>query len=186
MRYQFQTTVVEALVGDLTDQDVDAIVNAANRQLVGGGGVDGAVHARGGPAIMQELDRIRAEQGGCPTGQAVITTGGQLKARYVIHAVGPIYHGRTADAELLATCYSNSLALATARNLASVAFASISTGVYGYPIAQAAPIAVNTVLANLGRCNFREIRFVLFSRHDYQVYQAILETRKDLKVIDRD
>lgn len=172
MAFRYGNTLIRLVQGDITTQDTDALVNAANSRLVGGGGVDGAIHARGGPAIMAELNVIRQRQGGCPTGEAVITTGGQLSASYVIHTVGPIYRGREDDAVKLAACYKNSLAVAAAHGIASLSFPSISTGVYGYPIKDAAPLALTTVWDELGHYNFAEIRFVLFSQQDYQVYAA--------------
>jgi O-acetyl-ADP-ribose deacetylase len=178
-------TLIRVEVGDITVQDTDGIVNAANSRLAGGGGVDGAIHAKGGPAIMKELDVIRKIQGGCPPGQAVITTGGRLKARYVIHTVGPIYSGRPDDAKVLASCYQSSLKLAHSNGLKSLAFPSISTGAYGYPIEQAAAIAVDTVLAELAGYDFSEIRFNLFSARDYEVYRAALSLDRDgLTVIE--
>jgi O-acetyl-ADP-ribose deacetylase (regulator of RNase III) len=183
---KYQDTMIIARQGDLTTEDADAIVNAANSRLAGGGGVDGAVHAKGGPAIMRELDVIRAERGGCPTGQAVITGGGALPARYIIHTVGPVYDGRAGDAELLAACYRSSLALAHQHGLKTVAFPSISTGAYRYPIAAAAPIAVATVLAEIPRYRFDEIRFILFSDRDYQTYRQILAAERGLTTIQTD
>lgn len=186
MILKYHDTLIKACQGDLTLQEADAIVNAANSRLVGGGGVDGAVHARGGPAIMRELDIIRAKNGGCPTGQAVITGGGALAARYVIHTVGPIYSGRPADAGLLAACYRSSLALAHQHGLKTVAFPSISTGVYHYPIAAASSIAIATVLAEIPRYRFSEIRFILFSDRDYQTYRQILLAEHSLTTIQSD
>ena len=171
--YWGQTKIL-LVQGDLTEQDCEALVNAANSRLLGGGGVDGAVHRRGGPAIMRELDAIRTEQGGCPAGQAVITGGGALRARFVIHTVGPFYQGRPEEPEILAACYRSSLRLAAAAGLASLAFPSISTGIYGYPIAKAAPVALATVAAEVPNYAFREIRFVLHSAQDYAVYQQVL------------
>ena len=134
--------------GDITDQDVDAVVNAANSTLMGGGGVDGAIHRRGGSEILEECKRIRATQypNGLPTGKAVITTGGNLKARHIIHTVGPIWQGgRNREAELLSDAYRTTLQQAAENSLKSVAFPSISTGAYGYPISDASRIAVKTV-----------------------------------------
>ena len=131
---------IEIQQGDITKLDVDAIVNAANTKLLGGGGVDGAIHRAAGPGLLEECRTI----GGCPTGEARITGGYNLSVRHVIHTVGPVYHGRKEDAELLASCYRNSLALAGKHNLASIAFPAISTGVYGYPLEEATPIAVET------------------------------------------
>jgi O-acetyl-ADP-ribose deacetylase (regulator of RNase III) len=165
--------------GDLTLAEVDAVVNAANSSLLGGGGVDGAIHRRGGPEILDECRRIRAEQwpDGLPTGHAVVTTGGRLAARFVIHTVGPVY-GRNPDApRLLAACHESSLALARKRELASVAFPAISTGVYGYPLEEAAPIALGTVARLLAADagTLREVRFVLFDAPAVAAFGAALD-----------
>jgi O-acetyl-ADP-ribose deacetylase (regulator of RNase III) len=164
---------IEIAAGDLTRQRVDAIVNAANRTLLGGGGVDGAIHDAGGPRILAECRRL----GGCETGEAKLTTGGELPARFVIHTVGPVYRGGGhGEAALLANAYRNSLALAEARRLVSVAFPSISTGAYRYPIAEASRIALRTVGETLRRLkSVRRVRFVLFGRDDYAVYAAALD-----------
>ncbi|MBA9076851.1 O-acetyl-ADP-ribose deacetylase [Rufibacter quisquiliarum] len=147
---------IQLIQGDITKITADAIVNAANSSLLGGGGVDGAIHRAGGPAILEECQRIRARQGGCPTGEAVITTGGNLPAKHVIHTVGPVWNGgHQGEPDLLARCYHNSLALARAHGLKTVAFPNISTGVYGYPKDQAAQVAVHTVLGFLGSMNCR-------------------------------
>jgi O-acetyl-ADP-ribose deacetylase (regulator of RNase III) len=155
--------------GDLTDEKVDAIVNAANSTLLGGGGVDGAIHRRGGNAILEECKKIRATTypDGLPTGEAVITTGGDLPARYVIHTVGPIYgmnNGR--DAELLAACYRNSIDLAVSNDLGTIAFPSISTGAYGYPKHEAAPVVYEIVSQSLARHSDIAITLVFFSEPD--------------------
>ena len=163
--------------GDITKQTVDAIVNAANASLVGGGGVDGAIHRAGGPAIMVECDRIRAEKGGCPTGTAVATTAGRLDAKYVIHTVGPRWNGgRRGEAELLASAYRSSLELARSLELRTVSFPSISTGIYGYPLPEAARIAVRTILDVIEKHDgaFDEVRMVLFSEADLAEYQKAL------------
>ncbi len=163
--------------GDITRQEVDAIVNAANAGLVGGGGVDGAIHRGGGPAIMAECDEIRARQGGCPTGTAVVTTAGRLPARAVIHTAGPRWRGGNAgEAELLASCYRSCLALAREHGFRTVAFPSISTGIYGYPVDEAAEVALSTVSAFVGEhtSDFAEIRFVLFSGADFETYDEAL------------
>src|SRR5437773_3118156 len=144
----FLSNRVRIVVGDITKQDVDVIVNAANSSLLGGGGVDGAIHGAGGPEILEECREIRRTRfpAGLPAGEAVITTGGKLPALYVIHTVGPIYgehHGQ--EAELLANCYHNSLTLAVEKNLASIAFPAISTGVYGYPLAEAARVSSKAI-----------------------------------------
>ena len=165
---------VRVVVGDLTKQDTDAIVNAANSSLLGGGGVDGAIHRAGGPEILEECREIRRARfpGGLPTGEAVVTTGGKLPALFVIHTVGPIYGengGR--DAELLANCYHNSLTLAVEKNLTSVAFPAISTGVFGYPLAEAAEVASKTIenfLANDRQ--LQEVRLVFFKEGDQAVF----------------
>ena len=161
-------------VGDITREAVDAVVNAANPTLLGGGGVDGAIHRAGGPSILEACEEIRRTQhpGGLPTGEAVITTAGLLPARHVIHTVGPIY-GREGgrEAELLASAYRNSLALAAAHALASVAFPSISTGVYGYPREEAAAIASRSIEVFLnGNETVSEVRLVFFSKGDMEVF----------------
>ena len=165
---------VVVLIGDLTQQNVDAIVNAANSTLLGGGGVDGAIHREGGPAILEECRKIRESQypGGLPTGQAVITTGGNLAARFVIHTVGPIY-GRNKDEEatLLASCYRNSLALATEKQLSSIAFPSISTGAFGYPKIEAAAISSKAIKETLEKDDsISEVRLVFFLPRDARVF----------------
>jgi O-acetyl-ADP-ribose deacetylase (regulator of RNase III) len=163
--------------GDITQQDTEAIVNAANSSLMGGGGVDGAIHRAGGPAILEECKQIVAKQGRCPTGQAVITTGGNLKAQYVIHTVGPVWRGGDYNEDqLLADAYRNSLTLAQEHNLKTIAFPSISTGAYRFPIELAAHIALKTVDEFLSQhAVFREVRFVLFSQHDLKIYQNASE-----------
>jgi O-acetyl-ADP-ribose deacetylase (regulator of RNase III) len=160
------------LQGDITTQDADAIVNAANSSLLGGGGVDGAIHRAGGAQILEECRAIRARRGECPAGEAVITGGGALKARFIIHAVGPVWRGgQKGEAEILQNAYRNSLRLAEANGAVSVAFPSISTGAYGFPIEEAVPIAVDTVSRFLTTSkSVREVRFVAFSREDYEVY----------------
>lgn len=167
------------VAGDITRQDVEAIVNAANSSLMGGGGVDGAIHRAGGPAILEECKKIRDVSGRCPTGQAVITGGGSLKARYVIHAVGPVWHGGSAnEATLLAGAYTNSLQLAADAGVLSVAFPSISTGAYSYPVVQASAIALTTIKDFLRiDSSITDVRFVLFDQHTYDVY---LEALKNL------
>lgn len=158
--------------GDITRVDLDAIVNAANNSLLGGGGVDGAIHRVGGPSILEACRAI----GGCATGQAVITTGGNLRARWVIHTVGPVWRGgHQGEPELLADCYQNSLQLALDRGLKSVAFPCISTGAYGYPPDQAATIAVSTVGRFLRQHPvFEEVRFVVFDDRDRLLYTRLL------------
>jgi O-acetyl-ADP-ribose deacetylase (regulator of RNase III) len=164
--------------GDITQQDTDAIVNAANSGLMGGGGVDGAIHRAGGPAILEECQLIVAKQGRLPTGQAVITTGGNLKAKYVIHTVGPVWRGGDrGEAALLESAYGQSLKLAAANGLSSVSFPSISTGAYGYPLAEAAGIALKTTRAFLSETpgSLREVVFVLFDDNSYRAYADALE-----------
>lgn len=165
--------VVEAVQGDITKEEVEAIVNAANEGLRGGGGVDGAIHRAGGPAIMEECRRLKR----CPTGQAVITTGGRLPARYVIHTVGPIWRGgESGEPELLASCYRESLKLAQAKGLKSIAFPSISTGAYGYPKEAAARVALKTVAEFLTHHQIiARVRFVVFSQSDLEIYRQVLD-----------
>ncbi len=168
--------------GDITRQATDAIVNAANSGLMGGGGVDGAIHRAGGPAILDECRQIVARIGRLPTGKAVITTGGNLKAKYVIHTVGPVWHGgNRGEAELLASAYSESLKLAAERKLRSVAFPSISTGVYSYPVAEAAKVALDTVIFFL-RNESTSLQRVLFVLYDSNTYQTYAEQLNELDI----
>jgi O-acetyl-ADP-ribose deacetylase (regulator of RNase III) len=163
--------------GDITLQDTDAIVNAANSTLLGGGGVDGAIHRAGGPSLHEECLAIVARQGGCPTGQAVITSGGLLKARFVIHAVGPVWRGGGhGEEDLLRDAYVASLDQVLTVGAGSVSFPSISTGVYGFPIERAARIAWNTV-GDFVRAHGRpsEVRFIVFSRKDFEVYARLVD-----------
>ncbi|MBM4445861.1 MAG: O-acetyl-ADP-ribose deacetylase [Chloroflexi bacterium] len=171
------TTRLSLIQGDITRQTTDAIVNAANSSLMGGGGVDGAIHRAGGPAILDECRQIISRIGRLDTGKAVITTGGNLQAKYVIHTVGPVWHGGSrGEAELLASAYLESLKLATARKLRSISFPSISTGVYGYPVLEAAEVALETVIAFLrdGSTPLQEVSFVLYDSKTYQAYSAKL------------
>ena len=163
---------LEAFQGDITQQAVDAIVNAANTTLLGGGGVDGAIHRAAGPELLEECRQI----GGCPTGEARITRGYRLAARYVIHTVGPVWSGGgRGEPELLRGCYENALRLARGHGVASVAFPSISTGAYRYPIEQAASVAVEAVRRELREPGPVElVRFVCFSAGDLQVYRRLL------------
>ncbi|NPV27121.1 MAG: O-acetyl-ADP-ribose deacetylase [Firmicutes bacterium] len=170
-------TRLTLIKGDITQQETEAIVNAANSTLLGGGGVDGAIHRAGGPKILEECKQIRARQGGCPTGEAVITSGGNLTARYVIHTVGPIWSGGTNnEPELLRQAYYNTLSLATRQGIRSLSFPSISTGAYRFPVRQAAEIALSTVIDYLQTNDFTEVRFVLFSDADLAVYEETLRT----------
>jgi len=165
---------VVVLVGDITRQDVSAIVNAANSTLLGGGGVDGAIHREGGPAILKECREIRRTRypNGLPTGEAVLTTGGNLPARFVIHTVGPIYgRNKDDDAILLATCYENSLLLASENQLATIAFPSISTGAFGYPRDEAAAISSRAIANSLVGCQtIEQVRLVFFQPRDASVF----------------
>ena len=163
--------------GDITIIRVDAMVNAANSGLRGGGGVDGAIHRAGGPAIMKDLDDIRAQHGGCPTGSAVATGAGALPAQYVFHAVGPIYSdGTHKEAELLRSCYGACFALGEARGVRTISFPAISTGAYGYPMREAARIALDATRAHLGssETGIREVLFVLATTEAYDVHSSVL------------
>jgi O-acetyl-ADP-ribose deacetylase (regulator of RNase III) len=163
--------------GDLTDQDADAIVNAANSSLLGGGGVDGAIHRRGGPEILAECKELRRTRypEGLPTGQAVATTAGRLPARWVIHTVGPVFSRSEDRSALLASCHVESLRVADELGARTVAFPAISTGVYGYPLKLAAPVAIEGVRSTETRVE--EVRFILFSREAYDAFDRALEAR---------
>ncbi len=172
------TAKVKLLQGDITQQDTDAIVNAANSSLMGGGGVDGAIHRTGGPQILEECRLIRRSMpDGLPTGDAVATTGGHLKAKKVIHTVGPIWSGgNDGEPEMLARAYRNSLALALKMGIKTISFPSISTGAYGYPVEEASRIALRTVYDFLEEnSGIVEVRFVLHSRYDLRIYEEALE-----------
>ena len=162
---------------DITRLEVDAIVNAANSSLLGGGGVDGAIHRAGGPAILDECRQIRARQGGCDTGQAVITTAGLLPAKFVIHTVGPVWNGGNhGEPELLAGCYRNSLQLAVGHGIKTIAFPNISTGIYGFPKRRAAEIAIATVQQFLqSNDSIREVIFCCFDEENTNLYQQLLK-----------
>ncbi len=163
---------LDVVLGDITKQEVDAIVNAANPTLLGGGGVDGAIHRAAGPGLLEECHRI----GGCPTGEARITKGYRLPAKYVIHTVGPAWRGgKGGEDELLRSCYRNSMKLAGENGIRSIAFPSISTGAYGFPIERAAPIAIKTVNESLKELeSIEQVTFVCFARPDYAVYKDIV------------
>ena len=171
-----ESTTIGFELGDITDQEVDAIINAANSSLMGGGGVDGAIHSRGGPAILRDCQEIRRNvwKTGLPAGEAVITSGGNLKTRHVIHTVGPIWGGSQRDASTLRSCYQKCLSLAESHRLQSIAFPSISTGAYGYPIREASLVAIRSVLDHFGsstnRSSLELVVFVLFTERDLAVY----------------
>ena len=182
MEVAVNKTKVSMIQGDITKQATEAIVNAANSSLMGGGGVDGAIHRAGGPTILEECKEIVARQGRLPTGQAVLTTGGNLKAQYVIHTVGPVWHGGSEnEPELLRSAYYECLRLATENKLASIAFPSISTGAYGYPVEEAAEIAVGTIVSFLEdqATSLKEVVFVLFDSRTYQSYCSALQVYLD-------
>ena len=168
--------MISVLKGDITAIHVDAVVNAANTSLLGGGGVDGAIHRRGGPKILEECISIREKQGGCAVGDAVITTGGMLPAKYVIHTVGPIWHGGTRNEnELLRSAYKKSLELAEANGIASLAFPNISTGVYNFPKAPAAEIAIATTKEFMKSTRvIKEVIFVCYDDENFEIYKKLL------------
>jgi len=174
MQVPISKSQLELVEGDITEQDTEAIVNAANPSLLGGGGVDGAIHRAAGPGLLEECRIL----GGCQTGDAKITKGYRLKAKHVIHTVGPVYHreGPKRAAGLLASAYRRSLEVASENNVRSVSFPSISTGAYGYPIEEAAPIALQTAINYLElHTDVELVRFVLFGRRAYQVYEKALQ-----------
>ncbi len=172
MKIQINTSTLELVEGDITLQDTEGIANAANSRLAGGGGVDGAIHSAGGPQIMEACRKI----GGCPTGEARLTTGGNLKAKYVLHSVGPIYRdGNHGEPELLKAAYLSCLRLASEHSIKSIAFPSISTGVYGYPIKEAAQIALTTAMDYLrNHPEITLVRFTLFGSNAYNSYEKVL------------
>jgi O-acetyl-ADP-ribose deacetylase (regulator of RNase III) len=175
MKVQVNQSTLELVEGDITRQNVDAIVNAANSSLLGGGGVDGAIHRAAGPELLAACRPL----GGCPTGQAKITPGFRLKARWVIHAVGPVYRGgQQGEAELLASAYRASLELASENGAGSVAFPAISTGVYGYPMEEAADISLQTAIDYLqAHTDIELVRFVLFGQRAYHVFEKVLRQK---------
>jgi O-acetyl-ADP-ribose deacetylase (regulator of RNase III) len=167
---------IQIIGGDITKLKVDAIVNAANSSLMGGGGVDGAIHRAGGQAILEECKKIIAKQGNCPAGEAVITTAGNLPAKFVVHTVGPMWSGGNNNEPMkLANCYANSLRLAVENGLQSIAFPNISTGIYGYPKKQAAAIAVKTVSEFLGENASVKVYFVCFDEENFLLYQSLIK-----------
>lgn len=169
---------IQLIRGDITRQTTDAIVNAANSSLMGGGGVDGAIHRAGGPAILEDCRKIVARQGSCKTGQAVITTAGNLPSKFVIHTVGPVWNGGTKnEPQLLADCYRNSLRLAVENNIGSISFPNISTGIYHYPKKEAAEVAVKTMTDFLfTNTILSAVVFVCFDEENYLLYQSLLES----------
>ncbi len=173
MQVEIDESILELVEGDITKQDVDAIVNAANSSLLGGGGVDGAIHRAAGPQLLEECRTL----GGCRTGSAKITRGYRLKARHVIHAVGPVYHdGKHGEPALLASAYRTCLELASQNACASVAFPAISTGVYGYPMEDAARIAFRTIIDYLGEHpEIKLVRYVLYGARAFEIHQRVLE-----------
>jgi O-acetyl-ADP-ribose deacetylase len=177
----FMRPIITCLLGNITQLDTDAVVNAANSSLLGGGGVDGAIHRAGGPTVLEECMAIRQRQGGCSTGEAVYTSGGNLPARYIIHTVGPVWNGGKAnEAVLLANCYRNSLAIANQLGLGSIAFPGISTGVYRFPKAQAATIAVQTVQGFMETENqsLQKVVFVCFDQKSFDLYKGLLPANR--------
>ncbi|WEK37013.1 MAG: O-acetyl-ADP-ribose deacetylase [Candidatus Pseudobacter hemicellulosilyticus] len=167
---------IELIKGDITTQQVDAIVNAANSSLLGGGGVDGAIHRKGGKAILEDCMAIRAKQGSCPTGEAVITTAGNLPARYVIHTVGPVWNGgRSREEELLKNCYLNSMELARQHAISSIAFPNISTGIYHFPKEKAAAIAISAIRSLPAAHPVQRLLFICFDDENYLIYKGLLD-----------
>lgn len=173
--FKYKGVKINIILGDITEIKVDAVVNAANNTLLGGGGVDGAIHRVGGPSILEQTKKI----GGCPTGEARITTAGNLPSNYVIHTVGPVYKdGKKGEEKLLYNAYYNSLLLAKEYKIETIAFPSISTGVYGYPMEEAFPIVYNSITTFIDQENFiKEINFILFSREDYDFYMENMNLR---------
>jgi O-acetyl-ADP-ribose deacetylase (regulator of RNase III) len=173
MKAKIGSSILELIQGDITQQDTEAIVNAANRTLLGGGGVDGAIHRAAGPELLAECRTL----GGCDTGEAVITKGYNLKSRYVIHTVGPVYHGSSPNAErLLESCYRRSLEVALAKKICSVAFPAISTGAYGYPLDKAAFVALRTIIDFMkSHSEIKLVRFVLFDKKSFEIFKESLK-----------
>ena len=180
LSYTVNRAELSIVQGDITRQETDAIVNAANSSLMGGGGVDGAIHRAGGPAILEECKKIVAGHGPLPTGQAVITTAGNMPSKHVIHTVGPVWHGGArGEAGLLASAYHKSLEMAAAAKLASISFPSISTGAYGYPVDQAARVALAEVVSFFGKTtSVKKVVFVLYDSRTFDSYAAALREIK--------
>lgn len=184
MKIEIGNAILFLIQEDITKQTTDAIVNAANSSLMGGGGVDGAIHSAGGPAILEDCKRIVAEQGRLSTGEAVLTTAGNLSPKYVIHTVGPIWRGgNQGEAQLLRNCYVNCLRIAEANHIQRISFPSISTGAYGYPAAQAAEVALKAVAGYLDKPgSINEVAFVLFDRRTFDAYvQALQNVHIEMK-----
>jgi O-acetyl-ADP-ribose deacetylase (regulator of RNase III) len=178
VRYRIGSkATLELAVGDITEESTDAIVNAANSSLLGGGGVDGAIHRVAGPALLAECRKIREQRGSLPAGQAVATSGANLKARYVIHTVGPVWQGGNVnEPQILESCYCNSMEQANSKFCTSVSFPSVSTGAYGYPVKPAAQIALRTIADHLHQPkSVKLVRFVLFDQRTYSAYAAAAE-----------
>jgi len=180
---QIINTEINLVYGDITTIEVDAVVNAANSLLLGGGGVDGAIHSKGGRRILEECMVIKNKQGGCKVGEAVYTSAGMLPAKYVVHTVGPLWNGGDSDEPaLLANCYFNSLMLAEKLNVKTIAFPNISTGVYRYPKVQAAQTAFDTVKQYLSnKTGIRKIYFVCFDRENYDIYKSLIGKEENLQ-----
>ncbi|MBZ5506767.1 MAG: O-acetyl-ADP-ribose deacetylase [Acidobacteriia bacterium] len=178
LRYRIGSrATLELLMGDITHETTDAIVNAANSGLLGGGGVDGAIHKAAGPALLAECKKIREQRGALPAGQAVTTSGAKLKARYVIHTVGPVWQGgKVNEPQILESCYCHSMEQANLKNCTSVSFPSVSTGAFGYPVASAAQIALRAIADLLHEPkSVKLVRFVLFDERTYKAYAAAAE-----------
>ncbi|MEC9397842.1 MAG: O-acetyl-ADP-ribose deacetylase [Myxococcota bacterium] len=175
--FRYKSATFEVVQGNIVEQEVDVIVNAANSSLLGGGGVDGAIHRAGGPAILEECKKIRAAQGGCPTGEAVITTAGDLKATHVVHTVGPVWRGgNDGEMVLLERAYRNSIELAAKNGATSIAFPSISTGAYRFPLDRASYVAVRTAILFLDEGGAMDtIRFVLFGERDFELFSQVFD-----------
>lgn len=179
--------VIQLEEGDITRVEADAIVNAANSGLAGGGGVDGAIHRAAGSSVMAELDQIRAEIGNCPAGKAVVTKAGRLRAQYIFHAVGPMYRGGDkGEADKLASCYRECLRMASERELKSIAFPAISTGIYGYPMDEAAAIAFREILSFLERpSSVERVSIVLFGSEAYGTFRRALQSQTGTRGVSR-